>query len=233
MRILLLQGEEILLGRIAKNLLAPYGSVEEYEDSREIDAALESAAPEQECLVCWPAEAEKDEELAALLEQNRRRAGNKKLLMIGAERNVVDSGVLCAFWPLSPARLQRVLQGAGFATVALKAIDSSVIASLIKAVGDDEAFVKEEVESFFAALPQRLTDMTKTERQQLGEAAHKISSTSAMYGARGLAMLFLQLEHLIRSDGACDFAQWLPHFTEEASRCSADLPELWREVCHG
>ena len=104
------------------------------------------------------------------------------------------------------------------------------MADLINSLGGDEAFVREETESFFALLPQKLDEMEENEAQGLSEAVHKLSSTSALYGAMGLSLLFLELEYLLRSGVEVTFNDWKEPLREEFERCRIFLPDLWRKA---
>ena len=226
MKTLLLQGEEVVFSRIAGGLFGCYGEFAAYNNVRQIEKELAKGEADEPYIVVFTPDSSPEQRLN-LLEKIRSR-GSIKVIQLGGKSATEEQNQLS--WPLSAMKLHRFLSSDGFVSEQPPPFAKKIVADLINSLGGDEAFVREETESFFALLPQKLAEMEKTEAQGLSEAVHKLSSTSALYGAMGLSLLFLELEYLLRSGVEVVFADWKEPLEEEFARCRTFLPELWRKA---
>jgi HPt (histidine-containing phosphotransfer) domain-containing protein len=83
------------------------------------------------------------------------------------------------------------------------ALDATALQELLETTGGDRSFLAELIDTFLAEAPTLLADMQRAladgRADELRRAAHSLKSTSASFGAHGLARLARQIEEPARA----------------------------------
>ena len=79
-------------------------------------------------------------------------------------------------------------------------VDRAALNTLLAAMGGDESFLSELIDTYFADTPQLLTAMRQAietgKAEELRRAAHSLKSNSANFGAMAMATMCKELEEM-------------------------------------
>lgn len=211
MEIALLNGAEQLLARIAQMVLCPYGNVTEYRSAASLAAALKLQPPDLICLT--------DDVPAADMVVVGAMATGCPLVRLGHGIRTETDPCAHWLWPLGPEQVCAKLAELDIhCTASTAGLDVEVVRKLVRAMGNDAVFVVDEIDRYFAMLPERLREFSNLTRQRQSETVHQLTSISAMYGLQGVAALFLQLEYVLRNAQTVRYDEWRETLWREMER---------------